>query len=153
MVLEISINFDPSFHDIISLGGTFVAGGYNGTISTAFGSPIAGRGAWTGNSNGYINTIVTLPPAANGQTVQLRWRMTSDNSISGVGVRIDDISIANAVCEAAGPLVSAASRLTHGAAGTFDINLPIIPAGTTAGAGIECRRGGGVQPGCVHDRR
>ena len=88
-----------------------------------------------------------------GRTVQLRWRMISDNSVSGVGVRIDDISIANAVCEAAGPLVSAASRLTHGAAGTFDINLPIIPAGTTAGAGVECRRGGSASQDAIHDRR
>ena len=70
--------------------------------------------------------------------------MISDNSIPAVGVKIDDISVANSVCEAAGPLVSAASRLIHGAAGTFDINLPIVPAGTTAGAGVECRRGGGA---------
>ena len=42
MVLEISIN-GGAFSDIIAAGGTFVLGGYNATISTAFGSPIAGR--------------------------------------------------------------------------------------------------------------
>ena len=35
-------------------------------------------------------------------------------------------------------LVSAASRKTHGSAGTFDINLPL-----TGNPGIECRSGGG----------
>ena len=79
--------------------------------------------------------------------------MTSDNSVSGVGVRIDDISIANAVCEAAGPLVSAASRLTHGAAGTSTLICPSFRLGTTAGAGVECRRGGGSSQDAIHDRR
>ena len=42
MVLEISIN-GGAFSDIIAAGGTFVVGGYNATISTAFGNPIGGR--------------------------------------------------------------------------------------------------------------
>ena len=69
MVLEISVN-GGAFQDIVTAGGVFTAGGYNGTISTAFMSPIAGRMAWTGNSNGYITSTVTLPAAANGQSVQ-----------------------------------------------------------------------------------
>ena len=52
-VVEISIN-GGAFTDIITAGGSFGFGGYNGTISTAFQSPIAGRPAWTGNSGGYI---------------------------------------------------------------------------------------------------
>src|SRR5262249_30226773 len=51
-VLEISIN-NGAFTDILAAGGSFVFGGYNGTISAAYGSPIAGRSAWTSTSAGY----------------------------------------------------------------------------------------------------
>ena len=59
-VLEVSspnINAG-AFTDITNaaVGGSFVTGGYNATISTASMSPIAGRMAWSGNSGGYINT-------------------------------------------------------------------------------------------------
>ncbi len=76
--------------------------------------------------------------------VQLKWRMASDNSVAATGSWIDDVVLQNPVCEPAGPLASAASRLTHGAAGPFDIDLPLLPMGVTTGAGIECRRGGGA---------
>jgi subtilisin-like proprotein convertase family protein len=91
-VLEISIG-GGAFTDIITAGGSFVSGGYNGTISTAFQNPIGGRQAWTGNSGGYIITTVNLPAAATGQNIVLRWRMGSDNSVAGTGWRIDDIQL------------------------------------------------------------
>ena len=49
--------------------------------------------AWSANSGGYITTTVNLPAAANGQNVQLKWRMASDNSVAATGVRIDDIVV------------------------------------------------------------
>ncbi len=138
-VLEISVN-GSAYGDIITAGGTFVSGGYTGPISTDFMSPIAGRQAWSGNSNGYITSVVNLPPAANGQMVKLRWRMASDTSVAATGVGIDDISIAIPVCGGSAPTVSSAvSRKTHGAAGDFDVPLPLVPL---AGAvGIEDRTG------------
>ncbi|MEO6613474.1 MAG: HYR domain-containing protein [Chitinophagaceae bacterium] len=92
-VLEIAI---PSvaagaFRDILVAGGSFAANGYNGTISGSFGSPIANRQAWTGSNGGFQLVTVNLPAAAAGQTIQLRWREASDNSVSGVGWRVDDI--------------------------------------------------------------
>ena len=60
-VLEISIG-GGAFQDIIAAGGSFVTGGYNGTISTSFSNPLAGRQAWSGNSGGFITTTVNLPP-------------------------------------------------------------------------------------------
>ncbi len=93
MVLEIKIG-GGSYADIIDAGGSFVSGGYNTTISNNYGSPIAGRMAWSGTSaGGYIDTVVNLPAAANGQNVQLRWRMASDTSVGATGVNIDDIQI------------------------------------------------------------
>ena len=92
MVLEIAIA-GGSFTDIVTAGGSFVTGGYNATISTAFQSPIAGRMAWSGSSGGYITSTVSLPASASGQNVQLKWRMASDSSVSATGVMIDDIAI------------------------------------------------------------
>lgn len=93
MVLEIKIG-SGSYQDILAAGGTFVSGGYNATISTGFQSPIAGRQAWSGTSVGpYVDTEVTLPASANGQNVQVRWRMASDSSVASTGVNVDDVQI------------------------------------------------------------
>jgi hypothetical protein len=91
-VLELSTDGGNTFHDVIAAGGSFVMGGYNRTISTDRGSPIAGRQAWSGNSQGFITTVVNLPAIHAGG--RLRWRMASDNSGSGEGWRIDTVSIA-----------------------------------------------------------
>src|SRR5437868_4009448 len=45
-VLELSTDGGNTFQDILAVGGTFVTGGYNRTISSDRGSPIAGRQAW-----------------------------------------------------------------------------------------------------------
>jgi Putative Ig domain len=94
-VLEIAI-VGGAFTDIITAGGSFVAGGYNATIDTQFGSPIAGRQAWSGNSGGYITTIVNLGPNVAGQTVILRFRMASDISAAAFGWLIDTITVTDA---------------------------------------------------------
>ncbi len=77
-VLEIKIGAN-SFTDILAAGGSFVTGGYNGTISSAFGSALANRQAWSSNSAGFKTTIVNLPSAALGGNIQLRWRCATDN--------------------------------------------------------------------------
>ncbi len=94
-ILEISIN-GGAFTDIIAAGGIFVSGGYNSTIDTHFGSPIAGASAWSGNNNtGYTTTLINLPPGAAGQNVQFRWRLACDTSVSVSGAiwRIDTINL------------------------------------------------------------
>ncbi|HZZ17226.1 MAG TPA: hypothetical protein VFE08_14835, partial [Candidatus Sulfotelmatobacter sp.] len=60
-VLEMSFDGGNTFQDILTVGGSFIMGGYNRTISTDRGSPIAGRQAWSGNSGGFICTEVSLP--------------------------------------------------------------------------------------------
>ena len=92
MVLEIKIG-GGAFQDILAAGGTFASNGYNSTISTSFMSPIGGRMAWSGNSNTYLDTVVNLPAAANGQSVQFRWRMATDSSVAASGVNVDDVQI------------------------------------------------------------
>ena len=96
-VLEIKIGAG-AFTDILSAGGSFVAGGYNKTISRSFSNPLKGRQAWSGNSGGFINTIVSLPGSSAGQTVQLRWSFGSDNANASTGWYIDTVAISNVVC-------------------------------------------------------
>jgi hypothetical protein len=91
-VLEISIG-GAAFQDVVTAGGSFVAGGYNATVNSGFGNPLAGRQAWSGNSNGFVSTTVNLPASAGGQNIVLRWRLGADNSVSGQGWRIDQVAI------------------------------------------------------------
>jgi hypothetical protein len=92
-VLEISIAAGP-FLDIIDTGGSFVSGGYNGTIGVTD-SILTGRDAWTGNGGGFITTTVIMPPASYGQNVQLRWVAAYDTGTSAAngGMRVDTISV------------------------------------------------------------
>jgi hypothetical protein len=90
-VLELSTDGGNTFQDILAAGGSFVLGGYNRTISTDRGSPIAGRQAWSGNSGGFITTVVNVP--AFQSLVRLRWRMASDSSGSSEGWRVDSVYI------------------------------------------------------------
>ncbi len=138
-VLEISIG-GGAFNDIVAAGGSFVTGGYTGTISTSFSSPIAGRMAWTGTSSAFITTTANLPAAAAGQNIVLRWRMGSDTSASVSGWRIDSVTISEPGSCPTPMVVSAVSAKTHGGGtGTFNVDLPL-----SGGPGIECRTGGGT---------
>ena len=96
-VLEIKIGTN-AFTDILTAGATFVTGGYNSVIDTAYSNPLAGRHAWSGNSGGYVTTALNLPVVVAGQTIQLRWRCGSDDSNGSTGWRIDTISITGQMC-------------------------------------------------------
>jgi hypothetical protein len=88
-VLELSTDGGNTFQEIPA--SAFVSGGYNRIISSDRGSPIAGRHAWSGNSGGFITTVVDLPAI---QTPgRLRWRMASDNSGAGEGWRVDTVTL------------------------------------------------------------
>jgi hypothetical protein len=90
-VLELSTDGGNTFQEIPP--SAFVMGGYNRKISSDRGSPIAGRQAWSGNSGGFITTIVNLPAIQTPAGGRLRWRMASDNTGSGEGWRIDRVTI------------------------------------------------------------
>lgn len=92
-VLDIQIG-SGAYQEIVAAGGSFVSGGYNTTMNAS--SPFGAQRAWSGNSVAFINTVVNLPAAANGQTVNLRWRIVSDASDTAAGVpgqRIDDVAL------------------------------------------------------------
>jgi hypothetical protein len=80
------------------IGGKCLSGCYTGEISGDAENPLAGRMAWSGNSGGYIDTLINLGPNLNGQTITLRWRFGSDEAVAAPGWRIDTISIMGAIC-------------------------------------------------------
>ena len=91
-VLELSSDGGNTFQDVLAAGGSFVFGGYNRTIATDRGSPIAGRQAWSGNSGGFITTVVDVP-AFQTPSAEVRWRMATDSTGSGEGWRVDSFNI------------------------------------------------------------
>ncbi len=127
LVLEISIE-GGSFADIITAGGSFVSGGYNGIILTGS-SPIANRQCWTGStSSAFITTTVNLPASANGKFVVLRWRRATDPSVSGTGVFIDDITITGCTT----PVPPACTENFDG------VTVPALPKAWTAVTALDC---------------
>src|SRR5205814_1250971 len=102
-------------------------GGYNGTISTAFLSPIAGRQAWTGNSGGYVNTVAKLPDAAMNHNVVLRFRLATDCAVAGTGWSIDSMQIAY---QTEGPTATASATAGVGLdGGVLEVSSPNINGG------------------------
>lgn len=97
-VLEVSTDGGATYNDIIDVGGVFVSGPYTGEISGLGNNPLAGRMAWSGNSGGYLNTVINLPTSFNGQTIRLKFRMGTDMVIGAPGVRIDGFNVTNSVC-------------------------------------------------------
>jgi hypothetical protein len=96
-VLEVKIGTN-AFTDILNAGGSFASGGYTSIIDTGFGNPLTGRAVWSGNSGGFISTVVNLPASGAGQTMQFRWRCATDNANGGSGWRIDTVLVSSRAC-------------------------------------------------------
>ena len=112
--LEISIGAG-AFTDILAAGGFFLTNGYTHNILNCCGNPLAGRGAWTGDSAGFITSTVVLPSAAVGRSVRLRWRFGSNNTIAANGWYIDTISVVDgySCCTPAPPLIQSITTLSN----------------------------------------
>ena len=96
VVVEIKIG-SGAYQDLLAAGGSFTQNGYNATLGNWSGcvanpNPLANRQAFTG---GPATKAVraTLPAAANGQNVRIRFRMGSDCSVGDVGARIDNVKV------------------------------------------------------------
>jgi extracellular elastinolytic metalloproteinase len=89
-VVEVSTNGGTTWTD---LGSRMVSGKYNGSLGIGSNNPIGGRSAFTGtNGAGFMRTVINLSSFA-GQTVQFRFRFTSDDNtnVAGGGWWVDDI--------------------------------------------------------------
>jgi len=76
-VLEYSTNGGTSWNDA---GTLFDYNGYDGTVFSGYGNPLAGRSAFIGDSHGYISSRLNINSLA-GQSVRFRWRMGLDSSV------------------------------------------------------------------------
>ena len=84
-------------------------------IDTKYGNPLAGMPAWSGNSGGFITTVVNLPDSASGQTIQLMWVCGTDNGNADVGWYIDSVSISTCAtfsCWNTAPVLTAQTNRT-----------------------------------------
>lgn len=94
-VLEVSIA-GGAWTDLVAAGGSFTTGGYNGTMTSTDSppqaNPLLGRNGWVQNSGGYLTQTVSLPAGANGQSIQLRWRVGCDSVGGAGGARLDTIT-------------------------------------------------------------
>lgn len=96
-VLELSTDGGTTFNDVtsVTVGGSFTAGGYTGTISSSFSNPLGGRAAWGKAQAAFVTTTLSLPASLNGQTILLRWRAGFDSSVSATSPnwRVDTLSL------------------------------------------------------------
>ena len=87
-ILEVSTDAGTTFTQVLT-GITGVP--YTGAIQT--GNVLAGANGWCGASTAFQTTAVDLAPYL-GQTVQFRFRLTSDGSVSSAeGWSIDDVIV------------------------------------------------------------
>ncbi len=69
---------------------------YDGAVSGSTSNPLGGSNGWCGDPQNWMESVVDLSAWA-GQTVQFRFRLGSDSSVSREGWYIDDVVVQN--CE------------------------------------------------------
>lgn len=79
----------------VDLGSHVVSNGYDAVLS-AGANPLAGRSAFTGDSGGFVETLVDLSTFA-GTTAQIRFRFATDDTLPGSGWYVDDVVLADEV--------------------------------------------------------
>ena len=140
-VVEYSVNGGASWVDTASKFSPS-ANGYNGTVSSSFGNPLAGRQAFTGDSHGYISSRINLTSLA-GQSVLIRFRIGSDSSGGTRGWFVDDVRIytcrAPATAPGAPTRAKAVSRSTTTAKGPLTVSFKRAASNGSAITGYTAR--------------
>ncbi len=137
-VVEISTDGGTEWQDLES---KMIQNGYN-SIIFADESPIGYRYAFSGNSGGYVETLVNLS-AYNGKMVQIRFRMATDTSGSGNGWFVDDveliadISISNTACVSAEEGDSDCTSITTPVEPALNITKTANPSSIKKGGKLE----------------
>ena len=89
-ILEVSTDGGSTWTQI--LDADLLTDPYNGLVSSSFSNPLAGRRAWCGDPQDWLNSLVDVTDYA-GQTVQFRFRLGSDTGVGGEGWSIDDVIV------------------------------------------------------------
>ena len=122
----------------IDAGPLFAAGRtYGGTLASPSANALAGRSAFVAESHGYGSTRYSLA-TLSGQSIRLRFRVGTDDSVSSTGWRVDDIRIHTCAAEPAGTATMAFSpgSIAFGAQSMGTTSAPreavVINTGTQA---------------------
>ena len=87
--VEISTNGGANWTD---LGPNMIMNEYNSQLGNGSNANIAGRGAFSGNSGGYIQTLVDLSSFGT-QNVRIRFGFGEDNNTNVDGWYVDDVEL------------------------------------------------------------
>ncbi len=126
-VMEISVG-DGEWQDILTAGGSFLTGGYDGTIDGCCQNPLAGRLGWSGRSginqtSEWIDSAAKLPASAAGQDVRLRWRVGTDIGGFREGIYIDDLVVADGYSCECEPATASSAPFDFDGDGRTDLAL------------------------------
>ncbi len=131
--LAYSINgTDWVFTDNSTSGVTFASNGYTAAISSRGSatsrSEFAGKNAWTGNSGGFVETILNLNDTAKfaGKSVRFAWDMATNSSTGSAGWFVDSL-----VLTGGGDLVNQPPSITSPADTASTNTEPVVIGGET----------------------
>jgi hypothetical protein len=91
--LEVSTNGGSTW--AVVPDAAFTAGGFTGTVSTGFSSPIGGKRAWCAGTIGPMTKVSVNLGAFAGPNVKVRWQEGDDSSAEATGWFVDSVSVAN----------------------------------------------------------
>ncbi|MGK0363936.1 MAG: putative repeat protein (TIGR01451 family) [Saprospiraceae bacterium] len=119
-LVSVSTNGGTNWTD---LGANMTQNGYNSTVNNNASSP-----AFSGNSDGFVTTIVDLSSYA-GQSILVRFTMACDVTVGGLGWYVDDVIIDNVVIS-----IPNTAQVTDGELTTFaSLPTPTIVVPNTDG--------------------
>lgn len=118
------------------LGPQMITNGYNNNIETNPASAISGRPAFSGNSNGFIQTVVDLTPFV-GNKHNIRFRFVSDGLEGGVGWYIDDVSLVSSFDQVENTATVVGGGLKPASAATFTSIYASQDTTTNGGGGKD----------------
>ena len=100
-ILEISTNGGSSW---TQLDSELLSDPYDGAISSSYNNPLAGRNAWCGDPQAWLNSIIDLNAYA-GETVRFRFSLGTDSSVGREGWYIDDVKVQSCVAAGDAPVI------------------------------------------------
>ncbi len=128
----------------VDLGPYFTSNAYNGNLGT--GSNLAGRNAFTGNSNGWIKSTIRHKKATN-TNARIRFRLASDSNTKVTGWNVDDIVVrSRAVVDIVSELFYSSGQKAATSDTFTKIIFPVITAGTATGTISACEGSPSVAP-------
>ncbi|MGA0845691.1 MAG: S8 family serine peptidase [Luteolibacter sp.] len=151
--LEFSIDQNTWFSaGAINSGTAFASNGYNSVINTR-GKPsdqneFGGEAAWSGDSGGFVESVVNLTDTAKfaGNTLWVRWCLSTNNSKASPGWIVDSISlIGDADLSNQPPTITSAatSSSSESEVDAVDGSIWIIERGSSANLSVGASDEGG----------